>query len=171
MISLLKTPSLETQFHWLAQTYFADAYLVGLKEAVHTVDSLQGAQTYRVSTIRGYSSEKYLLQAGFSEDDTLVLVSHYQQLWQLLFKKRTDLVMTNTLTLNYEVLNSGLDPTLLKKKLHLDDFPSELWLVANLNLPADIAKALSAGMSTIKRQGTYTKILERWQLPLPQSDK
>jgi polar amino acid transport system substrate-binding protein len=171
MISLLKTPSRETQFHWLAQTYFADAYLVGLKEAVHTVDSLQGAQTYRVSTIRGYSSEKYLLQAGFSEDDTLVLVSHYQQLWQLLFKKRTDLVMTNTLTLNYEVLNSGLDPTLLKKKLHLDDFPSELWLVANLNLPADIAKALSAGMSTIKRQGTYTKILERWQLPLPQSDK
>jgi polar amino acid transport system substrate-binding protein len=79
--------------------------------------------------------------------------------------------MTNTLTLNYEVLNSGLDPTLLEKKLHLDDFPSELWLVANRNLPADIAKALSAGMSTIKRQGIYTKILERWQLPLPQSDK
>ncbi|WP_105169047.1 substrate-binding periplasmic protein [Pseudoalteromonas sp. T1lg23B] len=171
MLSLLKTPQRSKQFVWIAQTYFADAYLVSHVDSPITLDTLQQAKQFRVSTIRGYSSEHFLRKQGFSEEENLVLVSHYHQLWQLLYKKRIDLVLTNTLTLEKEVLSTGLDPTLVAKKLHLTDFPSQLWLVANPQLDATTAQKLKASVHHLKQSGVYQQILARWKLSAPQSDK
>ncbi|MEQ5875505.1 MAG: substrate-binding periplasmic protein [Pseudoalteromonas spongiae] len=173
MISLLKNPAREAKFKWLGQTYFSDAYLVDLasQSQNHEVQSLKQAEKYRVATIRGYSSEHYLKQAGFSEDKNLVLVSHYHQLWQMLEKERIDFVLTNTLTLQNELVLSNVEAKKIHKSLHLDDFPSELYLAANLNLNPDTAMRLSIALSTLKETGQYQAILEKWQLPLPTAPK
>ncbi|BBN82455.1 hypothetical protein PA25_24400 [Pseudoalteromonas sp. A25] len=171
MLSLLRTAERETDFIWISQTYFADAYLVSLASNPIDPATLDAAQQFRVSTIRGYSSARFLQQAGFSEDENLVLVGHYKQLWQLLYKGRIDLVLTNTLTLENEILRSGLNPELIEKKLHLTRFPSQLWLSASKELDPQIATKLSAAMEYVKTSGIYAQILTRWQLPLPQSDK
>ncbi|NOU52609.1 transporter substrate-binding domain-containing protein [Pseudoalteromonas sp. JBTF-M23] len=171
MLSLLRTAEREAHFTWISQTYFADAYLVSLASNPVNPETLSAAQRFRVSTIRGYSSARFLQQAGFSEDDNLVLVGHYKQLWQLLYKQRIDLVLTNTLTLQNEIIRSGLNPELIEKKLHLTNFPSQLWLCASKQLKPEIAAKLSTAMAYIKTSGVYEQILMRWQLPLPQSDK
>ena len=167
MISLLKNPARENRFQWLAQTYFSDAYLVDLASKSHKIFSLKQAQQYRVATIRGYSSEHYLKHAGFNEDKNLVLVSHYHQLWQLLEKERIDFVLTNTLTLQNELALSGVDPSDIHKSLHLDDFPSGLYLAANLNLDKQLAAQLRNAVEALKQSGQYQAILQKWQLPLP----
>ncbi|CAH9049464.1 hypothetical protein PSECIP111951_01322 [Pseudoalteromonas holothuriae] len=171
MLSLIKTPERAREFKWIAQSYFADAYLVSLASNPINPQTLEAAQNLRVSTIRGYSSARFLQQAGFSEEENLVLVGHYTQLWQLLYKKRIDLVLTNTLTLENEIIRSGLNPKLIEKKLHLTGLSSELWLSANIKLDPKIAQKLSAAMEHIKKSGVYAQILTRWQLPVPQSDK
>ncbi|OHU88415.1 MULTISPECIES: substrate-binding periplasmic protein [Pseudoalteromonas] len=171
MLSLLKTPQRSEQLVWIARTYFADAYLVSLADSPITIDTLQSAKQYRVSTIRGYSSERFLREQGFNEEENLVLVSHYHQLWQLLYKQRTDLVLTNTLTLEKEIVSTGLDPRGVAKKLHLTDFPSELWLAANPKLDAATVQKLRASVQHLKQSGGYQQILARWKLATPQSDK
>ncbi|WP_286247768.1 ABC transporter substrate-binding protein [Pseudoalteromonas sp. MM1] len=166
-LSLLKTPIREKQLTWLGESYFADAYLVSLKSHTDEVSHLNHAKFYQVATIRGYSSATYLKNAGFVEGENLVLVSYYQQLWQMLYKKRIDFVLTNTLTLENELKRSGLNPNLIIKRIHLTDYPSKLYFSANKTLDKHTASAISHALNTLKENGEYQAILTKWQLPLP----
>ncbi|KTD99117.1 MULTISPECIES: transporter substrate-binding domain-containing protein [unclassified Pseudoalteromonas] len=167
LLSLLKTPTRTNNFIWLGDVYFTDAYVVSLKSSKAEATHLNHTKFYKIGTIRGYSSAKYLQQMGFTEDKNLVLVSYYQQLWQMLYKKRIDFVLMNTLTLNNELKMSGLDPSLITKRIHLEDFPSTLYFAANKMLDAQTANTLSDALEAIKQSGEYNAILNKWQLPLP----
>lgn len=109
IMSLLKTPNRHHQYKWLGKVYFADAYLVSLSNHKDEVIHLNFAKEYKVATIRGYSAQAYLETKGFTENENLVLVSYYQQLWKMLYKNRIDFVVTNTLTLENELKRTGLD--------------------------------------------------------------
>ncbi|GAA69874.1 MULTISPECIES: substrate-binding periplasmic protein [Pseudoalteromonas] len=167
MLSLLKTPERINKYTWLGEVYFADAYLISLKSHVDEVVHLNFAKEYKVATIRGYLSEAYLKQKGFTENNNLILVSYYNQLWQMLYKNRIDFVVTNTLTLNNELKSLGLDPSLITKRIHLSDLPSSLNFAASNQLNPKTAKALSDALSNIKENGEYHAILNKWQLLLP----
>lgn len=169
MLSLLKTPDRSNSFTWLGDVYFADAYLVSLRSHKDEVIHLNFAKEYKVATIRGYSAEAYLKSEGFDESTNLVLVSYYQQLWQMLYKDRIDFVVTNTLTLENELIRSGLDPSLITKRIHLDELPSSLNFAASKKINPQIAKAITEGLNTIKASGEYQAILNKWQLPLPKN--
>ncbi|MEO2278871.1 substrate-binding periplasmic protein [Pseudoalteromonas pernae] len=166
MMSLLKTPSREQQFRFLGPVYNAHAYLLGLKERQFTLTDLQSARGLRVSTVRGYYSQQYLEQAGFSLERDLVLAPEPASLMKMLYKERTDLVLTNTLSLDKELKNIGLNPRLLEKKLRLNDFPNELHITANKQLPQETADKISASLQAIKESGHYQALLNKWQLKL-----
>lgn len=166
MMSLLKNHQRVDLFHWLGSIYFADAYLISLNSFTPSIENLEQAKDYRVGTINGYSSEQYLRDAGFSDNDNLVLVSHYTQLWQMLFKKRLDFVLTNTLTLKNELNHAGFDLKDIKKHLHLTDYPSTLYLTANKKLNKQTRKKLEHALLTIKQNGQHQAILEKWHLPI-----
>jgi polar amino acid transport system substrate-binding protein len=83
---------------------------------------------------------------------------------KMLYKDRTDLVLTNTLHLEEELKSIGLDPTKIEKKLRLTDFPSELHIVANKQLPSEINQAISTAINTLKHSGHYDALLAKWHL-------
>ena len=166
MISLLKTPQREAEFIFLGSVFNAHAYLVGLKERQFKLTDLQSARGLRVSTVRGYYSHQYLQKAGFSLQHDLVLAPEPASLMKMLYKQRTDLVLTNTLSLDKELRSIGLDPNRLEKKLHLPEFPSELHITANKKLPADLAIRLRQSLKAIKASGQYQALLNKWQLTL-----
>ncbi|KZN44982.1 substrate-binding periplasmic protein [Pseudoalteromonas luteoviolacea] len=165
MLAWLKTPSRERGYKFLGSMCQISASLIGLKENELNLTDLNQAKQYRISTIRGYYSEEYLRQAGFSEDHDLVLVSHYTSLWQLLYKGRTDLILTNTQTIQRELDKLGLDPDMLEYKLTLKDFPSQLHLAANQSFPDDIAGKISTALEQLKSSGQYQKIIQKWRMP------
>jgi len=167
MLSLLKTPNRNSQFKWLGKVYFADAYLVSLRSHNDEVIHLNFAKEYKVATIRGYSAQAYLEAQGFTESENLVLVSYYQQLWRMLYKNRIDFVVTNTLTLENELKRTGLDPSLITKRIHLDELPSSLHFAASKQLNPQTAKIITDRLNAIKESGEYQQILNKWQLPIP----
>ncbi|TLX46255.1 amino acid ABC transporter substrate-binding protein [Pseudoalteromonas phenolica] len=164
MISLLKTPQRSKEFNFLGSVYFADAYLIGLKKKSFSLLDLKSAHGLRVSTVRGYFSHHYLEKSGFSTEHDLVLAPDPESLLQMLYKERTDLVLTNTLSLDKELRNIGLDPDKIEEKLSLKDFPNELHFVANKQLDQEIARKLKQGLEKIKLTGEYTTLLNKWQL-------
>ncbi|WMN60982.1 transporter substrate-binding domain-containing protein [Pseudoalteromonas xiamenensis] len=164
MFSLLKTHDREDDFKFLGATFHATAYLFGLKAKTFALNNLEDAQNYRVSTIRGYHSARYLLENGFSEEENLVLATEFHSLWQMLYLQRTDLVMTNALTIEKEIRDSGLEPSLIEEKFAVHDFPSELHIAANKKLPVEIATALTVALKSIKKNGEYEAILKKWKL-------
>ena len=82
----------------------------------------------------------------------------------MLYKERTDLVLTNTLHLEKELVSIGLEPSLIEKKLRLPDFPSELHITANTQLPEQSATKLRQSLQAIKASGEYQALLREWQL-------
>ncbi|WP_080760198.1 substrate-binding periplasmic protein [Pseudoalteromonas luteoviolacea] len=164
MLAWLKTPSRALNYQFLGSMCQSSASLIGLKTNSASLESLEQAKKYRVSTIRGYYSEYYLKEAGFSEEHDLVLASHYKSMWHMLYRGRTDFILTNTRTLQRELDELGLDPALLENKLTLHDFPSELHLAANLQFSKAQAKKLRESLAAIKTSGRYDEIVRKWQL-------
>jgi len=82
----------------------------------------------------------------------------------MLYKGRTDLVLTNTLSLDKELRSIGLDPDQIEEKLSLKDFPNELHFVANKQLDPEVARKLKQGLEKVKLTGEYTTLLNKWQL-------
>ncbi|CCQ09859.1 ABC-type amino acid transport/signal transduction systems, periplasmic component/domain [Pseudoalteromonas luteoviolacea B = ATCC 29581] len=167
MFSLLKTQQREAELQFLGSTYYATAFLFGLKSTTKTLTHLDDARRMRVSTIRGYHSATYLQARGFSEEDNLVLVSEYHSLWQMLYLGRTDLVMTNALTIEKEIKDSGLNADLVEAKLALYDFPSQLHIAAAKTFDPQIAKNLTQALIATKNSGDYAKILDKWNVAQP----
>ncbi|MDK1285834.1 substrate-binding periplasmic protein [Pseudoalteromonas umbrosa] len=164
MLAWLKTPSRAKNYQFLGVMCQTSASLMGLKSNIISLSSLEQAKQYRVSTIRGYYSEQYLKKAGFSEEHDLVLASHYKSMWHMLYRGRTDFVLTNTRTLQRELDELGLDPALLESKLTLHDFPSELHLAANLQFPKSQARKIQDSLKAIKLSGRYDEIVRKWRL-------
>ncbi|MFD2167119.1 substrate-binding periplasmic protein [Thalassotalea euphylliae] len=164
MFSLLKSPSRENQFLWLGELIHNKAFLVALKENNAELANLAQAKNSTVGTIRGYYSERYLKNAGFEEGKNLSLSVKYQSLWQMLFNKRTDFVLTNAVSLNKELGELGYSVDEIERRLELRDFPNQLHLAGNLALDPSIANKLKQALDSIKANGEYHQILTRWGL-------
>lgn len=139
------------------------AFLVALNGSKPQLDNIAQAKDYTVGTIRSYYSEAYLKNAGYEEHKNLSLSVKYQHLWQMLFNKRIDFVLTNTFSLNNELDELGLDSEDIEQTLELTDFPSELKLAGNLSLNPSTASALKSALKNIKANGD-SKILKHWNL-------
>ena len=166
MMSLLKTPKRHSEFNFLGSVFYAHAYLIGLKSLKHELTDLDSAKDLRVSTVRGYYSQSFLQQAGFTTEHNLVLAPEPASLMQMLYKNRTDLVLTNTLHLENELISIGLDPTKIEKKLKLNNFPHELHFVANKRLNPEQAQRIKVALLKVKRTPIYATLLNKWQLKM-----
>ena len=125
LMSVLRTPSRESQFQWLGIVDVARASFMKLTERkdIH-INRLEDAKGCRVGTIRGYGSANFLLSQGFEEFNNLTLVTNTEQLWSMLYKGRIDLVLANPVSSQYEAIGHGLDPTQIESiytvpELHL----------------------------------------------------
>lgn len=166
MVSLLRTPEREADFHWIGRVFKTEAYFVKLKARTDiSVNSIEQARQYVAATIRGYGSEKWLRAHGFDEEQGNLAVSvNSRQLWGLLFWQRADLVLTNTLAMYSEVLADGYQPALLERVFEVTDMPTELYFATGLKTSTSKVERLAACLNKTKQDGTYHAILAQWQL-------
>lgn len=164
MLSLLKTPSRENDFQFLGEVYQAKAYLIGLKQNHIKLKTLRDAQKFRTGTVRGYFSQVFLESKGFSKEDNLVLATDPASLLNMLYKDRTDLVLTNSISLEQELTLLKLEPESVEHKLELADFPNELHFTAHSQLSKSTVIRLSKALQKIKQDGRYFNLATKWQV-------
>ena len=165
LLSLLKTPVRESSFKWLGQSYKTRAFLVGLKNRTDIkLNTLDDAKAYNVGTIRGYYSETFLKQAGFREKQNLSLSVQYEHMWQMLFKGRIDLVLTNFIALEREIASLGLNAGDVSRYIQVKDFPDELYFATGLKTRDKLVERLREALMQLKADGRYRQILDKWQL-------
>ena len=166
LFSFLKTPARESAFQWLGQTYRNRAFLVGMKgrEDLARLKNLDHAKSVRVGTIRGYFSDRYLRQAGFTTKKNLSLSVNNRSMWPMLFRGRIDLVLTNNIGLKEEIGGLGLDPDAVTPYLALQDFPDQLHIATNHKTEARIVESVRQALQRLKDSGEYQVIIDRWNL-------
>lgn len=165
MLSLLKSPQRDPDFQWVGAVYETRAFLIGLasNKSIQLHD-LEDAKQYVVGTVRGYFSESWLRQKGFSDKHNLGLATQYDHLWGMLFKKHVDLVLTNALSLEREVQNAGYQAAQVQRYLELPELTTKLYIATGLQTDAALVERLSSALDTLKQQGTYAKLKAKWRL-------
>jgi polar amino acid transport system substrate-binding protein len=170
--SMLRDENRETDFQWLGKIYAIKTYFATLNRRDDVkATSLAQAREYSVGSVRDDLAENYLKQHGFVEGKNLYLNSNYITLWEMMFNGRTDMVVTNSVVWPFEVKDSGKDPDEVKLLFEIDDISTDLYVAANKNSDRKIIDQLQLALVTIKLNGIYQKILEKWQLPLAKDNK
>ena len=165
MFSLLKTDDRLTNFKWVGKVYKSKAFLIGLKNRTDiNIKKLNDAKNLVVGTIRGYHSDHYLKEAGFTTGDNLYLTVRYEQMWGMLFKGRIDLILTNFIALELEMKSIGLNVDDIKPYFELHDFPGELHIATGVATEDKTVLKFKKALYTIKENGTYQRIMAKWGL-------
>jgi polar amino acid transport system substrate-binding protein len=165
MVSLMKSSDRINNFKWIGQSYKSKAFLVGLKDRTDiNINELEQAKSFVVGTIRGYHSERYLKDAGFTTQKNLHLSVNYKHMWKMLFEQRIDFVLTNYVAIEREINSVGLNQKMISPIIELQDFPGGLYLATSLSTSDITVNALSDALIHIKENGTYEKIMNKWGL-------
>jgi polar amino acid transport system substrate-binding protein len=163
MISLMKSADRKNSFQWVGQIFKSKAFLVGLRSRSDiNISDIEEAKSFVVGTIRGYHSEKYLKDAGFSVQDNLHLSVNYKYMWGMLFEKRIDFILTNFVAIDSEMKSIGFDKKDIKTFVELHDFPGDLFIATGLKTSNSTVTNLSDALQQIKADGTYKKIMDKW---------
>lgn len=165
MMSLLRSPGREEQFQWVGDVYHTRAFLLGLKGRDDIqLESLDDAKKFIVGTIRGYFSETFLREQGFSDNHNLGLAVRYEHLWGMLFKRHVDLVLTNTLSQQREISLAGYDPNSVTRYLALPELTRELHIATGKSTTPEIVSSLREALIAIKRDGTFDELMTKWKV-------
>ena len=165
MFSLLKTNQREDNFRWVGQIYRIEAFLVGLKGRDELyITSLDEAKKHVIGTIRGYYSQHFLQEAGFNPEFNLSLSVNYQQMWQMLLKKRIDYILTNNVALDIELASIKVKREQIEQYFALKNFPSNLYIATSKMTDESLVRKMAIGLDKVKQSGEYQQIIQRWGL-------
>ncbi|GHE91999.1 substrate-binding periplasmic protein [Thalassotalea profundi] len=165
IFSLMKTTKRSKYFQWIGHIYKSKAFLIGLRSRTDiNIHSLEEAKSFVVGTIRGYHSEEYLKNAGFSTPQNLHLSVNYKHMWGMLFGRHIDFILTNFVAIDREMKSIGFDKEEIKPIVELYDFPGDLFIATGLTTSDKVVSELSDALHKIKDDGTYQKIIDKWGL-------
>lgn len=165
LISLLKTTDRQAQFQWIGKVHEAKANMFRLKKRGDIqLTSLIQAKSLRIASVRGYGSSDFLLENGFVEWDNLVLVTRPEQLWDMLYRDRVDLVLYNTEAGKYEASQFGHDPDELVNALSIPELTLDLFLATGLATSTPTVQQLQTGLQSLQTKGTVDQIKQEWKL-------
>ena len=165
LMSVLQTPARMPEFQWVGKVHDARAALVGLNDRkTRTLATLEEAKTLRVASVRGYGSANYLLQNGFVEWQNLILATTPEQLWDLLYMERVDLILTNLGTSRYEAKTFGHDKTRLFTAYEIPELSYELQMATSKTTPQDTLKLLQEGLQSLSDNGQLDAIKHKWHM-------
>lgn len=165
IFSMFRDESREDKFQWIGKLLTINSYLVSLKSNKEIeINSIDDAKKYSVGSIREDLAEHYLKENGFIENKTLYLNSDYHVLWQMLYSGRTDLAFTNGMLWQYELKDSGLDPSMVQFVYQIPNITSDLYIAASLDVEKSVIDRLKNALVEMKTNGEYKTILRKWNI-------
>jgi len=164
--SMARLSERESRFHWIDTLATTDNYFIGLKKSSYIkINSIEEAKQYRVAVLRDDLTHKLLVKHGFTQNKNLYIVNNTHSLLKLLVARTNiDLVLADKQTIKYRAEFSHLDPAIFKVFLSLNESPLPLYLACNLHTDKKIIQQLTSAMRTIKANGQYQAIKNKWSM-------
>lgn len=162
---MLRDESRENKFQWIGKLLAINSYLVSLKtNKEFSINSIDDAKKYSIGSIREDLAEHYLRKNGFIENKNLYLSGDYKVLWHMLYSGRTDLAFTNGMLWQYELEDTGLDPSKIQFVYQIPNIAVDLYIAASLDVDKSVVERIQAALSMIKESGEYQSILRKWNI-------
>jgi len=164
IMSMVRSPQREPNYIWVVRLLELKPQLVKLKSNTEIqVLTIKDIEDYKVGAIRGDYGEEFLRALGLTEEhENLYLTVKYNNMWQMLFTKRLDMVFANPLTAKQESIEAGLPANSLEAVMDIKGVHSELYLGANLKTSPELIKKIRQAHQRLSQDGTLHRIKTYW---------
>jgi polar amino acid transport system substrate-binding protein len=167
IFAIARNEKREKLFKWVGEIITVDNSLWHLEHRKDIkVKNLEDAKNYRIAVPRSDVRHQYLLDNGFSAPKNIDVVASYQHTLNMLYRGRTDMVVANKMVLADLINNMSLDATLIREVPNINIHLGKLFIAFSLQTDDKLVKQLSLGLRTIKSNGTYNKLIDKWYAKL-----
>ncbi len=162
ILSMIRTPEREHQFHWLIKVSQTARVFISLKKKPENlVSNFQQAKSKLTAVIRNTSAHKELVARGFSAQENLYLVSGDRQMINLFVNGRVDLLYTDpNLVLDYLVEHPEQDVEISFNKIAPEN-QRHSYIAANKSTDNNILARLRAAAAKFQQTPHYRYLLAK----------
>ncbi len=133
------------------------------------VRNLADAKRYLVGTVRDYFAHRFLLENGFEEGKNLEVTYEDNINLKKLADRRIDLMMLIEITFPYRVRELGYDGNDFEKTLLV--YSEDAYIGFSRQTSPITVSRFAKALETIKKDGSYYRILERYGVSRPVEGK
>ena len=172
--SIARLPFREKLFQWIGPiTELNNAVIWGLEANQEIkITSLDDAKRYITAVNKNDVTHLALVERGFIEGEHLYVLNNTESLIKLLASRpEIKLIVADDITIGYRAELAGVDMKLLKRMHEIKDLPLNFHFACSLGTDKAIIDKLSASLREIHQDGTYQKILAKWQGKMPHIQK
>ncbi|MCP3955286.1 MAG: transporter substrate-binding domain-containing protein [Desulfobacterales bacterium] len=163
IFSIARSADREHLFQWVGPVAPVQTCLFALKERSDIqFNSLEEARQYYIITqLKGRTAQR-LVKLGFVEGKNLFSTISVSGAFLMLRSGRGDLLGYPELVMYHAIKKTDLKPEKTVRKVYCFSEVSELYAAFSLQTSPEVVKAFQNGLATIKENGTYQKILEKY---------
>ena len=166
--SMIRNPVREPLFKWVGVIGSVSVYFYRTaKRADIRLDRVDAARRYLTIVPRDDFRHQFLVEKGFKKGRSIHLVNRQEQALRMLYAGRGDLILSDELTLAYELRQFKLDPEKLEKTIHIPEMSFDFEMACSKQTPDSLVNKLKAGLKAIKANGLYHDIMRWHEIPDP----
>jgi len=171
IFSVARLPSREDLFTWIGPvTEKNNAVIWSLKSNKHAkhIKSIEDLKRYITAVNKNDATHIGMLNLGLTENDNLYVVQHTQSLVKLLFERpEIDFIVADDITIPHRAKLAGVPFNLLHRVIEVPSLPLNFHLACNKQSDKLVITKLTNSLSSIHKDGTYQKILNKWIKEMP----
>lgn len=162
--SIGRSAEREKIFQWVGVVAPTQYYLFAHPARVPAIQTLEDAKTLQLASVNEDLAEQFLLSHGFVKGKNLQSSNKHDTNYEKLKQGRVDLWLMNELTAYHMARQAGDQPAqTLAKLLPVPELGSGGYYMAFGNAtPGALVERLRKGLESIKRQGIYEQLLQKW---------
>ncbi|MCF7518040.1 MULTISPECIES: ABC transporter substrate-binding protein [Pseudoalteromonas] len=149
IFSIARLPSREDKFSWIAKLGNFTASFYSFKSQQVQIENLEQAKKYRIAVLKDNYSHVYLSEHGFNEQNQLILLDSFENIYDVLKSRRSsiDMVVLSDEQFNYE-LKKDKTLSLLKAIYKIPADYQDLYFACNKNLESTTLEKLTHAFSS-----------------------
>jgi polar amino acid transport system substrate-binding protein len=164
--SIARIPERESLFQWTQPIAVAHTAFIGLSNKKNiTLNSINDAKKYITAVLRDDVTHHLLVRNGFKEFDNFFVVNNSDSLLKLLItRKNIDFILVDPSSIPFRAAYNHVDEKLFKIFFSVDNQQQTFYLACSNATSPEIIKKLNKAITTIKENGTYSNIINKWSI-------
>lgn len=160
ILAMARTKEREHLFHWIGHLQRETFSFYALKtNAIGKQESLESIKKHSLIVTKDSVLDNYVTKLDFPNVERS---NDVQQTYLMLYRKRVDLIFKSHTSIHTQTNNFGYDYDALMEVYKVPDFHTDLYVAIGINSDPQLVSKLVNGFSSIKTDGTYKKIRNKW---------